>query len=77
MPRFRVTVTRAQIVNGDLHRHVHFLAKRGDAWAVCGVMVFHSSEWERFCLICEVTSIEVTDEPTSFSSDATKTPAPK
>ena len=64
MRPFRVSVFCAQLVDGDLHRSVHLLTKRGGDWVVCGVMLFHSAEWEAFCLICEVTSIGVIDEPT-------------
>jgi hypothetical protein len=72
MTHFRALVYRVQNVAGNLHRHVHLLVKRGDDWAVCGVMVLHSAEWEQFGLICEVTSIGVIDEPTEVSTDKPK-----
>ena len=59
MPGFKLFVTRICLVNGDLHHHVHLLAKRGDDWCVCGVLVLHSEEWNRLCLVCEVVSIPI------------------
>ena len=75
MPNFRVIVLRTQIVNGTLHRHVHLLSKRGEDWCVVGVMILHPAEWDRFCLICEITEIEVKDAPLPI--DAIKAPTPK
>ena|GEM_PF-6093495 len=75
MNAFRVLVYRVQRIAGDLHRHVHLLIKRGGDWSVCGVLVLHSAEWEQFTLICEVVGIEVSDEPSEFSTDKPKTAA--
>ena len=69
MPEFRVLIHRVQIVNGEEHYHVHLLAPRGDVWAVCGVLMLHPAEWERFQLICEVTSIAISSQ----TSEATAT----
>lgn len=59
MPGFRALIHRTQIVNGEQHYHVHLLAPRGEVWVVCGVLLLHPAEWERFRLICEVTSIGI------------------
>jgi hypothetical protein len=70
MPNFRVIVVRKQVVNGSLHRHVHLLSRR-DGWCVVGVLILHPEEWNRFCLICEITEIEVKDE-SPLPADATQ-----
>ena len=70
MPTFRV-IHSTQAVNGSLHHHARLLSRRGDHWAVCGVLQLHPAEWEWFVLSCEVLSIEVADE---VPAEATKAP---
>ena len=68
MPEFRLKIDYTQVVNGDTHYHLHLLAPRGDAWSVCGILLLHEEEWERFRLICEVVGIEISAHTTEAAA---------
>jgi hypothetical protein len=61
MPTFRVRV-RTQIVNGAQHRHVSVSARRGDYWAVCGILILLPAEWDVFYRRCVASQIEVAND---------------
>lgn len=61
MPVFRIVV-RTQIVNGTQHRHVRVTVKRGDHWAVCGILMLQPAEWDAFYQRCIANQIEVAND---------------
>lgn len=70
---FRIKV-RSQVAYNILHFHLELDAKRGDHWAVVGIISLHDSEWIEFLHICEANHIEVIVE-TTVSSESTEAAA--
>jgi hypothetical protein len=60
-PIFRVVV-QIQTVNGAQNRHVRVTVKRGDHWAVCGILMLQPAEWEAFHQRCIANQIEVVSD---------------
>jgi hypothetical protein len=60
-PIFRIVV-QAQNVNGAQNRHVRISVKRGDNWAVCGILMLQPAEWDTFHQLCIERRIEVTPD---------------
>jgi len=55
-------IVRTAVVAGRPHYHVRLSVERCGEWSVCGVLVFHSTEWAAFLRIAAAERIEVIHE---------------